>query len=139
MVEFDRYKPEGQQLSWVDTIEIAPGKVDRFFLNEDITILLAGNVVNSAGQIQFLSGIDHVLDFSLCHRDPSSGNIVKIKDLDPKDPPPFSGDDIVRLRYAYDDNIEEARFVHKSLDRTSSPKICTTPRMRRMMTQGLNK
>ncbi len=138
MIEFDRYRPEEQQSSCADAIIIAPGQASRFFLNENITILVTGNSANSAGQVLFLNGINDVLDFSLCSQDPSTGELVKIgDDLDPKDPCSFSGNEIIRLRYQSDDALEEARFTHRSSDGKRAPKICTTQRMRRIMKEEL--
>lgn len=140
MVEFNRYQLEQQQSVHVETIEISRRRADRYFLNEDMTIHLACNANDNAGQLQFLSGIEHVLDLGLCYQDPSTGDLVKVEDLDPTTPHSFSQNDIIRLRYLTDGIMEEARFVHKGSvgNRTNSQKAWTTPRMRETMKQELS-
>lgn len=139
MVEFNRYQIEEQQSVHVETIEVSRQRAHRYFLNEDVTILLACNANDSAGQLQFINGIEHILDLGLCYRDPSTGDLVKVDDLDPAAPQGFSKNDIIRLRYVSDGVIEEARFVHKSSigNENFSQKAWTTPRMRKEMQQEL--
>jgi hypothetical protein len=139
MIEFDRNLVDEKQSVHIETFEVARQHTERFFLNEDMTILVACNAGDSAGQIQFLSGIEQILDYSICYIDPSSADIVKVSDLDPTVPQRFNQKDIIRLRYISDDIVEEAHFVHRnSLDKKNKSKItCTTPRMRKIMQQDL--
>lgn len=135
MVELGRYQLEQLQPVHVETIEVSERCADRYFLNERMAILLACNANDNAGQLQFLSGIDDVIDLGLCYPDPSTGDLVKIFDLDPTTPHRFSQNDIIRLRYLTDGVMEEARFVHKTSveNGKNSPKTWTTPRMRKMV------
>ncbi len=135
---------EGLQPVHIETIEITEAKLERFFPTEKLVLDVICNAADSVGRAQLEGDLTQIVSVSICHIDPSSGDLVAMpEEVDVKEPIIFAGDDIVRIRYKFEEEvvereepitrIEEIHLVHrKSGSATPSNKV-TTPRMRRVM------
>ncbi len=127
---------ESQKAIHIETLEIPEAGSGRFFLNEDLAVIVLCNAADSAGRVEIEGDVSHVLDIGICGEDPSTGDLVARPALiDPTKPIPFMDDDVLRIRYKFEEKIEEARFIHKKPDSNlhSCKKVVTTPRMRKII------
>lgn len=128
----------------VERIEVLKGTMERFFLTEGLTLDVICNAADTSGRAELEGDLTQVADVSICHKDPSNGDLVTLhREIDITKPIEFTGDDILRIRYEFEVEAEveteEIHLVHRrsgSISVESSGNV-TTPRMRRIMHANL--